>query len=105
MAIDVQYWGGLGIIIGSIIATGTIIFKSLKYLYCRGKDDQNNFDDIKDLRTRLDYVETELNNLQIDISKYRSEEAKKLDDIKNNQAEMKTDIAVIKTILKNNFPN
>lgn len=101
---DISYWGGIAVITGAFVATITIIHKSLKYLYCKGKEDQNNTDDIKDLRTRLEYVETELTNLQVDISKYRTEEAKKLDDIKSNQAEMKTDIAVIKTILNKNFP-
>lgn len=102
---DISYWGQIAIIYGSIITACTIIYKSLKYLYCKGKNDQNSIDDIKDLRTRLEYVENELGNLQIDISKYRIEEAKKLDDIKNNQAEIKTDMAVIKTILKKNFPS
>ena len=102
---SLQQLGNIAIIGTTIVAVSGFLYKSLIYLYCRGKNTQRNNDEIKDLRTRLGYVETELDNLQTDISKYRVEEAKKLDDIKTNQSEMKTDIAVIKSILNKNFPS
>jgi hypothetical protein len=101
----IRYWEEITVIMGFIFGTITIIYKSLRYLYCKGKDAQNDSDEIKNLKIRLEYVETELNNLQIDISKYNLEFVKKLDQIKADQADMKTDISVIKAILGRNFPS
>lgn len=96
-ATDYQFWQTIAIICGVIIAVCTAIYAAIRTIYCKGKGDNNQENRIKFLEDAHSKTVSELATLKQDIAEYRSKTEERLDEIKDNQAAMKTDIEVTKT--------
>lgn len=96
-ATEFQFWQTIGIAVGVISGIGATIYGIFRKVYCKGIGDNNQENRIKFLEDANTKVVSELETLKQDILNYRSKTEGRLDEIRDNQALMKTDIEVTKT--------
>lgn len=101
---DLQFTQIILAILGSAAVVGGAIYAVFRKTWCSGKDkgveSANVENRIKFLEEAHSKVDSELELLKQDIQNYRSKTEEKLDEIKDNQSELKSDVSYIKGIIK-----